>query len=159
MLLQELERWNRVLEVMSGSLKDLQRALTGEIGFSAALEELATSLFNGKLPGMWAALNPATEKGLGAWMLWFTRRYRQYRDWVDAGEPKVMWLSGLHIPETYIAALVQAACRDKNWPLDRSTLYTKVTRFTESIQVGGRVLRVDFTDRERERERERESRR
>jgi hypothetical protein len=37
-----------------------------------------------------------------------------------------MWLSGLHIPETYIAALVQAACRDKGWPLDKSTLYTKV---------------------------------
>ena len=37
-----------------------------------------------------------------------------------------MWLSGLHTPETYIAALVQAASRDKAWPLDRTTLYTKV---------------------------------
>jgi dynein heavy chain len=61
-------------------------------------------------------------------MLWFQRRYRQYKDWAENGEPKVMWLSGLHIPETYIAALVQAACRDKGWPLDRSTLYTKVTK-------------------------------
>jgi dynein heavy chain len=46
-----------------------------------------------------------------------------------------MWLSGLHIPETYIAALVQTACRDKGWPLDKSTLYTKVTRFTDSSKV------------------------
>lgn len=61
-------------------------------------------------------------------MVWFQRRFRQYKDWVENGEPKVMWLSGLHIPETYIAALVQAACRDKGWPLDRSTLYTKVTK-------------------------------
>eukprot|EP00798_Chlamydomonas_sp_ICE-L_P031818 gene31818-7022_t len=134
-LLQELERWNMVLSVMKISLRDLQRALTGEIGFSSALEELATALFNGKLPGMWARLNPATEKPLGAWMLWFQRRYRQYKDWVEKGEPKVMWLSGLHIPETYIAGLVQAACRDKGWPLDKSTLYTKVTRFTEASQV------------------------
>lgn len=48
-----------------------------------------------------------------------------------------MWLPGLHIPETYIAALVQAACRDKGWPLDKSTLYTKVTKFTEAHQVRG----------------------
>jgi dynein heavy chain len=64
---------------MSASLKDLQRALTGEIGFSSALEDLANALFNGKLPAMWARLNPATEKPLGSWMLWFQRRYKQVR--------------------------------------------------------------------------------
>nr|Q9SMH3.1 RecName: Full=Dynein-1-alpha heavy chain, flagellar inner arm I1 complex; AltName: Full=1-alpha DHC; AltName: Full=Dynein-1, subspecies f [Chlamydomonas reinhardtii]CAB56598.1 1-alpha dynein heavy chain [Chlamydomonas reinhardtii] len=137
-LLQELERWNSVLGVMVSSLRDLQRALSGEIGFSSRLEELASSLYNGKLPAMWARLNPATEKALGAWMLWFGRRYRQYKDWTEHGEPKVIWLSGLHIPETYIAALVQAACRDKGWPLDKSTLYTKVTKFTDPYQVSER---------------------
>ena len=61
------------------SLKDLQRALSGEIGFSSHLEELSNSLFNGQLPTMWAKLNPPTEKMLGAWMLWFQRRYQQYK--------------------------------------------------------------------------------
>lgn len=67
-----------------------------------------------------------TEKMLSAWMLWFQRRHKQYEDWAEDGEPKVMWLSGIQIPETYIAALVQTACRDKGWPLDRSTTYTQV---------------------------------
>eukprot|EP00955_Chlamydomonas_euryale_P094425 364857-Chlamydomonas_euryale.AAC.10 len=138
-LLQELEHWNRSITAMASSLKDVQRALIGEIGFSSALEEIATSLFNGKLPAMWARLNPATEKSLGSWMLWFQRRYVQYEQWVLHGEPKVMWLSGLHIPETYLAALVQAACRDKGWPLDKSTLYTRVTRFTDETQVEKQV--------------------
>lgn len=40
-----------------------------------------------------------------------------------------MWLSGLHMPETYLAALVQTACRAKGWPLDKSSLYTKVTSY------------------------------
>jgi len=71
-------------------------------------------LFNGKLPAMWACLNPATDKLLGSWMLWFQRRYRQYKDWAEQGEPKVMWLSGLHIPETYIAALVQVRVRARS---------------------------------------------
>lgn len=52
---------------------------TGEIGFSGALEELSSSLFNGKLPPAWARLNPATEKPLGPWMAWFTRRHEQYK--------------------------------------------------------------------------------
>lgn len=134
-LLQELERWNRVLKAMKSSLRDLQRALTGEIGFSSQLEAIASSLFNGQLPAMWARLNPATEKMLGAWMLWFQRRYQQYKDWAEVGEPNVMWLSGLHIPETYLAALVQAACRDKGWPLDKSTLYTKVSPYTDAAQI------------------------
>jgi dynein heavy chain len=46
-----------------------------------------------------------------------------------------MWLAGLHAPETYLAALVQMACRDRGWPLDRSTLYTQVTPYTEAGQV------------------------
>ena len=87
----------------------IQRALVGEIGFSAQLEEIANALFNGQLPPMWAKLNPATEKMLASWMTWFYRRYQQYKDWGEVGEPVVMWLSGLHIPETYIAALVQVS--------------------------------------------------
>ena len=44
-------------------------------------------------------------------------------------EPRVMWLSGLHIPESYLTALVQATCRKNGWPLDKSTLYTTVTNY------------------------------
>jgi dynein heavy chain len=40
-----------------------------------------------------------------------------------------MWLSGIHIPESYLTALVQATCRKNGWPLDKSTLYTQVTTF------------------------------
>lgn len=134
-LLQELERWEILVEKMRSSLMDLQKALVGEIGMSAELDSLATSLYNGFLPGPWAKLTPATEKKLGAWMTWFLRRHAQYLTWSTTGEPPVIWLSGLHIPETFLAALVQAACRAKGWPLDRSTLYTQVTSLESSAEV------------------------
>lgn len=57
---------------------------------------------------------------------------------VDEGEPKVMWLSGLHIPESYLTALVQAACRKNGWPLDLSTLYTQVTQYRSEDEVSDR---------------------
>lgn len=123
---------------MSKSLKDVLRALAGEIGLSGPLEALSSSLFNGIVPAMWVNMNPETEKRLGSWMIWFQRRFQQYKEWVDVGEPKVMWLSGLHIPETYIAALIQTACRQRGWPLDRSTLYTKVTKMTQHEDITDR---------------------
>ncbi len=38
-----------------------------------------------------------------------------------------MWLSGLHVPEAFLTALVQTACRKNKWPLDKSALFTKVS--------------------------------
>ena len=55
-------------------------------------------------------------------------------------EPLVIWLSGLHVPESYLTALVQATCRKNGWPLDKSTLYTSVTTFSEPEDVTERVL-------------------
>jgi len=130
-LLQELDRWNILVIHMRGSLNDLEKALAGEIGMNNDLDALSTALFNGQLPPGWRKRSPQTEKMLGSWMLFFLRRLAQYTAWIDKGEPKCMWLSGLHIPETYIAALIQMACRARGWPLDRSTLYTRVTKIID----------------------------
>lgn len=58
---------------------------------------------------------------------------------VTEGEPSVMWLSGLHVPESYLTALVQATCRKNSWPLDRSTLFTQVTKFQDADEVTERA--------------------
>jgi len=52
-----------------------------------------------------------------------------------------MWLSGLHIPESYLTALVQTTCRLKNWALDKSTLYTIVTKMKSPSEI---KKRLDF---------------
>jgi dynein heavy chain, axonemal len=72
-------------------------------------------------------------------MAHFMARYRQYMDWIAHGDPPVIWLSGLGIPESYLTALVQATCRAQNWPLDKSTLYTTVTPFTEASQIPAKL--------------------
>jgi dynein heavy chain len=67
-LLQELERFNKLLDRMHKTLFDLKRALLGEIGMSTELEELSNSLYNGFLPGVWSTLAPQTLKNLVNWM-------------------------------------------------------------------------------------------
>ncbi len=81
-LLQELERFNKLISSMYKSLTTLKRALKGEVGMSNELDDLARSLFNGQLPAMWRKLAPATKKTLGNWMDHFEKRYNQYEFWV-----------------------------------------------------------------------------
>lgn len=135
-LLQELERWNALVRRLISSLDQLAKALAGEIAMSNELDDLASALFNGYIPAMWRRLAPQTQKMLGGWMTHFQRRYEQYKAWIDGGDdPKVMWLSGLHVPESYLTALVQTTCRRKKWALDKATLYTRVTQFSHPDQV------------------------
>ncbi|MGH0158836.1 UNVERIFIED_CONTAM: hypothetical protein FKN15_061612 [Acipenser sinensis] len=134
-LLQEVERFNKLIVCMGRSLAELQRALAGEVGMSSELDEVARALFNGQIPVIWRKLAPDTLKSLGHWMLHFKKRFDQYSTWIDEGEPTVMWLSRLHIPESYLTALVQATCRKNGWPLDRSTLYTQVTKYHTAEEV------------------------
>ena len=138
-LLQELDRWNTLNKYMKTSLRDAQRALKGELGMSAELDSIGQSLLNGLLPPSWLKLTPATRKGLANWISFWMRRQDQYATWEKEGEPLVMWLSGLSIPETFLAAVVQTTCRRKKWPLDKSTLFTKVTKFIKAEEVTERL--------------------
>ena len=51
----------------------------------------------------------------------------------------MIWLSGLHVPEAYLTALVQSTCRKNLWPLDKSTLYTQVTQYTDPKEITERL--------------------
>ena len=104
-LFQELERFNLLIKRMNTSLIELGRALIGEVGMSNELDDVARSLFNGQIPSIWRKLAPDTLKNLANWMAHFRQRHAQYSEWVENGEPMVMWLSGLQIPESYLTAL------------------------------------------------------
>jgi dynein heavy chain len=134
-LMQELERFIRLSDRMYASLTDLKRAVSGEIGMSADLEELGNGLFNARVYSAWLKLAPQSTKPLGSWIDHYRNRYHQYKSWAEVGDPKVYWLSGLHIPESLLSALVQATSRRKNWALDKSTLYTTCTKYSSPDQV------------------------
>jgi dynein heavy chain, axonemal len=134
-LFQELERHNALKDVLKHSLRELVKALSGEIGMSPELDAISDALSRGRVPDKWKSAAPPTDKDVQSWIAWYKRREKQFKSWSTRGEPKVMWLSGLHCPETYIAALIQSACRLKGWPLDASAMYTEVTEFTREDEI------------------------
>jgi len=107
---------------------------------TADLEELSNGLFNARTFRVWLSLAPQSTKPLGSWVEHFRGRADQYRAWAEQGDPKVYWLSGLHIPESLLSALVQSTSRRKNWALDKSTLYTTVTKITNEKDVKEALL-------------------
>jgi len=74
--MQELERFNILLIAMAASLSNLQKALKGVIGFTADLDDLSNSIFNGFVPAKWKVKAPLTLKPLVSWIAHFHRRYK-----------------------------------------------------------------------------------
>ena len=102
---------------------------------SQELDDLGQALYNAFVPAQWIPLMPQTQKPIGSWVDHYCRRYQQYDKWAKEGEPIVFWLSGLHIPESLLSALVQASSRRRGWALDKSTLYTEMSSYTSMEQV------------------------
>merc|ERR1712086_953416 len=123
---------DEVMEKVAKEILDTAPAIFDTFKVQAEViagNEVGKALFNAVLPGSWRKKAPATRMNLANWMVHFQRRALQYKKWTISGEPKVMWLSGMHIPETYLAALIQQACRAKRWALDKSALFTKTTKW------------------------------
>ncbi|CDJ30651.1 Dynein heavy chain family protein, related [Eimeria mitis] len=104
-LAQELDRLNILTETMSQSLRDLSRALRGDIGMSGDLDALALSLQAGFLPAQWRALAPPSLKPLGSWLSHLMRRIDQYTMWITQASE----LSFSVLPSCYAPAAAATA--------------------------------------------------
>jgi dynein heavy chain len=134
-LIQELERFNKLMDIMVKTLTDLKKSINGEISMNSEIEDIMTSLFICSIPLKWKDYAPETQKNLTNWIDNFERRYEQYYNWANEGEPKVMWLSGLHIPGSYLKAIIQTTSRKKGWALDKVDTYTIVTKYLTKEEV------------------------
>lgn len=82
-LIQELDRFNLILREMRSSLRELRRAIAGEVGMSTELDDVAACLGRGSIPASWRKLVPATEKSLADWLQQLLQRHEQYKNWVS----------------------------------------------------------------------------
>jgi dynein heavy chain len=74
-LVQEAIRYNRLLSLMRSSLRDLMRALRGEMVMTEELEQMADSLFNNQVPDLWNTVAYPSLMPLAAWVNDLNARY------------------------------------------------------------------------------------
>jgi dynein heavy chain len=82
-LVQEGQRYNKLLKVMHSSLKELQRALKGLVVLSAELEAMGNAMFDQRVPVAWTESAYPSLKPLGPWFKDLIQRLDFVTKWVE----------------------------------------------------------------------------
>jgi len=101
-LLLEMEKFNRLLNVMRTSLIDLEKAIGGFIVMSETLDSMYVSLQNGRVPDNWTKVGYNSLKPLGPWHTDLLLRVEMFRLWLEDGQPNAYWLSGFFFPQGFM---------------------------------------------------------
>jgi len=117
-LVQELGRFNKMLQVIIKSLKDVKLAIQGLVVMSRDLENLGNSMTNMLLPEMWSAAAYPSLKPLGSWVTDLVARVQFLQNWLDNGKPSVYWISGFYFIPGFLTGTRQNYARKYTIPID-----------------------------------------
>jgi len=117
-LKQELIRYNRLIEIMLSTLDSVQKAMRGLIVLSSDLEEMVTQMYNNVQPSLWRAKSYPSLKPLSSYVMDFALRIQFYQDWIDDGQPKVFWISGIFFTHALLTGSLQNFARKHRLPID-----------------------------------------
>jgi len=82
-LQQEILRFNKLLNLVRGHLKQLKQAIKGEVVMSPDLEIISAALFDNKIPELWSKRSYPSMKPLASYIVDFAARLKFIQDWID----------------------------------------------------------------------------
>ena len=100
---QELQKFNKLLTKIRGTLQDLQKAVKGLVVMSADLEEVSRSMFENKLPGLWAKVSYPSLKPLSSYVANLLERVDFFQTWVDEGPPIIFQMPHFFFVQAFIS--------------------------------------------------------
>ncbi|XP_071611851.1 dynein axonemal heavy chain 1 [Heliangelus exortis] len=127
-LVQEVIRYNKLLEVIVRSLNDLLKALKGLVVMSSQLEMMASSLYNNSVPEIWNAKAYPSLKPLASWVNDLVQRIEFLQKWINHGTPSVYWISGFFFPQAFLTGTLQNFARKSVVSIDTISFSFKVMK-------------------------------
>lgn len=119
-LLQEIDRYQLLIELVVRSLHDLQKGIKGLVVISPELELMLEALHTATVPRAWHSAYPSM-KPLGPWTRDLGQRIAQLSKWAAEDSPRVFWLSGFTFPVGFLTALLQLSARRNGVPIEALT--------------------------------------
>ncbi len=117
-ILQEIERFNKLLKVVHGSLSDLEKGIKGLIVMSDTLEAIFDSFLMNQVPQLWNKNGYLSTKSLSSWTEDFIIRIEHIQSWIKDGQPSSSWISGFFFPQSFLTAVLQTHARKYSLPID-----------------------------------------
>jgi len=160
-LMQESDRYNRVLDTMRKTLGDLRKALKGLVVMSSDLEKMFTSMVNNQVPELWSKVGWLSTKTLASWVKDLDRRLKFMREWMTTGTPKSFWLPGFFFPQGFMTGALQSHARRYKLPIDTLNFGFKILPIdnaedvheapTDGLYIDGLFLEAARWDQKRKR--------
>lgn len=130
-LVQECERFNKLISRMRKALGELRRAMKGEEIMSEELDRMMQKLGINQVPDTWNKAAYPSMKPLGGWFEDLLQRVTFFRTWLESDKPISFWLPAFFFPQGFLTSVLQNHARRNKVGVDLLSFSFKFLHFTE----------------------------
>ena len=125
-LIQELLRYNNLLQIIRRNLNDTIKACDGLIVMTSEMERAAESMINNIVPSLWLSKSYPSLKPLMSYHADLIQRVAMFNKWISEQEPLVFWISGFYFTQSFFTGVMQKYSRKHQIPIDKLSFDFKV---------------------------------
>jgi len=114
-LIQEVTRYNVLLDIMSKTIDDLCLGIIGDKVITEDLERMMRDLSENRVPIFWSGTYFSL-KPLASWFVDLVARYEFFTEWTAKGQPHVFTIGYFTYPTGFTTSLLQKFSRKPSGP-------------------------------------------